>query len=60
MIFARRGCDIEGTWRPASVTGLEAHAEALGMTGAMKEQYIQSKIIRQKTLDPHLYYVKMR
>ena len=42
VLFSRRGCDIEGTWRPVSVTGLEAHAEALGMTGAMREQYIQS------------------
>ena len=36
---------MEGTWKPASITGMEAHAEALGMTGAMKEQYLASKMI---------------
>jgi len=47
----KRGCDIEGTWRPASVTGLEAHAEALGMTGAMKEQYIQNAMNETFTVE---------
>ena len=35
---------MEGTWKPASITGMEAHAAALGMTGAMLEQYVQSNI----------------
>ena len=41
---------MEGIWRPASITGMETHAEALGMTGAMKEQYIQSRMSRHVQL----------
>jgi len=47
----KRGCDMEGTWKPASITGMETHAEALGMTGAMKEQYIQNQMNETFTVE---------
>merc|ERR1712217_866754 len=47
----KRGCDLEGTWKPAAITGAEAHAEALGMTGAMKEQYLEGQMRETFTIE---------
>jgi len=36
----KKGADFQGSWRAVAVTGSDAHAEALGMTGDIKKQYL--------------------
>jgi len=36
----KKGADFQGMWRAVAVTGSDAHAEALGMTGDIKKQYL--------------------
>jgi len=37
----KRGADVEGTWKPVSNTGACAFADALGMTGAVRDQWME-------------------
>merc|ERR1711973_1086911 len=36
----KKGADFQGKWRAVAVTGADAHAEALGMSGEVKKQYL--------------------
>jgi len=45
----KKGADFQGKWRAVAVTGNDAHAEALGMTGAVKQQYLDG--VLKETFD---------
>ena len=36
----KKGADFQGMWRAVAVTGADAHAAALGMSGEVKKQYL--------------------
>lgn len=40
----KKGADLQGKWRAVAITGAEAHAEALGMTGDVKQQYLDGAL----------------
>jgi len=40
----KKGADFQGKWRAVAITGADAHAEALGMTGEVKQQYLDGAL----------------
>merc|ERR1712001_270427 len=40
----KKGADFQGKWRAVAITGADAHAEALGMTGEVKRQYLDGAL----------------
>jgi len=40
----KKGADFQGKWRAVAITGADAHAAALGMTGDLKKQYLDGAL----------------
>jgi len=40
----KKGADFQGKWRAVAITGADAHAAALGMTGDVKKQYLDGAL----------------
>jgi len=40
----KKGADFQGKWRAVAINNAEAHAEALGMTGDIKKQYLDGAL----------------
>ena len=43
-VTVRKGADFQGKWRAVAITGADAHAAALGMTGDLKKQYLDGAL----------------